>query len=69
MSREAWVRSTDASDLIRGEEIYRDYKVEDSPTGTGDSLTGIGDSFAGTGYRIKGTARTRWRSYTARVTR
>nr|GFC38494.1 hypothetical protein [Tanacetum cinerariifolium] len=46
------------------EEIYRDYRVEDSPTGTGDSSTGTGDSFAGTGYRITGTAGTRWRSYT-----
>nr|GFB32521.1 hypothetical protein [Tanacetum cinerariifolium] len=63
MSREAWVRSTDAIDLVRGEvmslrttvlgqmteirelhaadrrrqtDIYRDYRVEDSPTGTGD---------------------------------
>nr|GEZ96596.1 hypothetical protein [Tanacetum cinerariifolium] len=56
MSREAW-------------EMYRDYIVEDSPTGTGDSPTGTGDSFAGTGYRITGIAGTRWRSYTARVTR
>nr|GFA15260.1 putative reverse transcriptase domain-containing protein [Tanacetum cinerariifolium] len=47
MSREAWVRLTDASDLVRG----------------------IGDSIAGTGYRITGIAGTRWRSYTARVTR
>nr|GFC07811.1 hypothetical protein [Tanacetum cinerariifolium] len=69
MSREAWVRSTYASDLIRGEEIYRDYRVEDSPTGTGDSPTGTGDSFADIGYRITGTAGTRWRSYTARDTR
>nr|GFB75602.1 hypothetical protein [Tanacetum cinerariifolium] len=30
---------------------------------------GIGDSFAGTGYHITGTAWTRWRSYTVRVTR
>nr|GFA51719.1 hypothetical protein [Tanacetum cinerariifolium] len=40
MSREAWVRATDASDLVHGEEIYRDYRVEDSPTGIGDSPTG-----------------------------
>nr|GFB20564.1 hypothetical protein [Tanacetum cinerariifolium] len=33
----------------RSQEIYRDYRVEDSPTGTGDS-------FAGIGYRITGTA-------------
>nr|GFC38120.1 hypothetical protein [Tanacetum cinerariifolium] len=33
----------------RSHEIYRDYRVEDSPTGTGDS-------FAGIGYRITGTA-------------
>nr|GFA41124.1 hypothetical protein [Tanacetum cinerariifolium] len=51
------------------EEIYRDYRVKDSPTGTGDSLTGTGDSFAGTGYRITGITETRWRSYTARITR
>nr|GFA54954.1 hypothetical protein [Tanacetum cinerariifolium] len=42
------------------EEIY--IRIKDSPTGTGDS-------FAGVGYRITGTAGTRWRSYTARVTR
>nr|GEZ67555.1 hypothetical protein [Tanacetum cinerariifolium] len=54
MSREAWVRSTDVSDLIRGEEIYRDYRVEDSPTGTGDSPTGTGDSFVGTGAALQG---------------
>nr|GEY99737.1 putative reverse transcriptase domain-containing protein [Tanacetum cinerariifolium] len=62
LSREAWVRLTDASDLVRGEEIYIDYRVEDSPTGTGDSLTRTGDSFADTGYRIIGTAGTRWRA-------
>nr|GEZ23900.1 hypothetical protein [Tanacetum cinerariifolium] len=50
-------------------EIYRDHRVEESPTGIGNSPTGTGDSFAGTGYRITGTAGTRWRSYTARVTR
>nr|GEW69391.1 retrovirus-related Pol polyprotein from transposon TNT 1-94 [Tanacetum cinerariifolium] len=80
MSREAWVRATDASDLVHGEEtdcdfrvtedrsqkIYRDYRIEDSPTAIGDSPKRIGDSFAGTGYRITGTAGTRWRSYTAR---
>nr|GFB03904.1 hypothetical protein [Tanacetum cinerariifolium] len=68
MSREAWVRSTDASDLVRGEEIYIDYRVEDSPTGTGDSPTGTGDSFAGTGYRITGTTGTRWREDRPEVT-
>nr|GFB52423.1 hypothetical protein [Tanacetum cinerariifolium] len=46
-----------------------DYRVEDSPIGTGDSPTGTGESFAGIGYRITGTTGTRWRSYTARVTR
>nr|GFD18940.1 hypothetical protein [Tanacetum cinerariifolium] len=55
-------------DLER-EEIYRDYRIEDSPKRIGDSPTGTGDSFAGTGYRIIGTAGTHWRSYTARVTR
>nr|GEZ11002.1 hypothetical protein [Tanacetum cinerariifolium] len=62
MSCEAWVRSTDASDLVCGEEIYKDYRVEDSPTGIGDSPTGTGGSFVGTGYRITRTAGTRWRS-------
>nr|GEZ88354.1 hypothetical protein [Tanacetum cinerariifolium] len=75
-SKEAWVRATNASDLVHGEvmslrttEIYRDFRVEDSPTETGDSPTGIGDSFAGTGYHIIGTAGTCWGSYTARATR
>nr|GFA98937.1 hypothetical protein [Tanacetum cinerariifolium] len=48
MSREAW-------------EFYRDYRVENSPTGIGDSPTGTGDSFAGTCYCITGTTGTRWR--------
>nr|GFB51741.1 hypothetical protein [Tanacetum cinerariifolium] len=75
MSREAWVRATDASDLVHDEvmslrttdEIYRDLRVEDSPTGTGDSPTGTGDSFAGTGYHITGTAGTRGKSYTKQM--
>nr|GEY11419.1 hypothetical protein [Tanacetum cinerariifolium] len=54
LSREAWVRSTDASDLVHGEEIYRDYKIEDSPTGTGDSPIGTGDSFAGCSKHMTG---------------
>nr|GEW53203.1 putative reverse transcriptase domain-containing protein [Tanacetum cinerariifolium] len=49
MSREAW-------------EINRDFRVEDSPTGTGDR-------FAGTGYHITGTAGTCWGPYIVRVTR
>nr|GFB64582.1 hypothetical protein [Tanacetum cinerariifolium] len=49
--------------------IYRDFRVEDSPTGTGNSPTGIGDSFTGTGYHFTRIARTCWRSYTVRVTR
>nr|GFC69387.1 hypothetical protein [Tanacetum cinerariifolium] len=72
MSREAWGRATDASDLVHGEEIYRDFKVEDSltgvdhsPTGTGDSLTDTGGHFTG----IAGTAETCWGPYTARTTR
>nr|GFB84405.1 hypothetical protein [Tanacetum cinerariifolium] len=52
MSREAWVRATDASDLVHGEEIYRAFRVEDNPTGTGDGPTGIGDSFAGSEARM-----------------
>nr|GFC58876.1 hypothetical protein [Tanacetum cinerariifolium] len=55
MSREAWVRSTDASDLVRGEVM----SLRTTVLGTGESPTGIGDSFAGTGYRITGTAGTR----------
>nr|GFA08059.1 hypothetical protein [Tanacetum cinerariifolium] len=51
------------------EEIYRDYRIEDSPTGIDDSPTGTGDSFAGIGYHITGTAGIHWRSYTARATR
>nr|GFA68352.1 reverse transcriptase domain-containing protein [Tanacetum cinerariifolium] len=58
MSREAWVRSTEVSDLVRCEVMS-----------LRTTVLGIGDSFAGTGYRITGTAGTRWRSYTARVTR
>nr|GEZ69339.1 hypothetical protein [Tanacetum cinerariifolium] len=75
MSREAWVRSTDASDLVRGEvmslrttvlgqmmEIRELHAADrDSPTGTGDSFTGIG-------YRIRGTSGTRWRSTTDQET-
>nr|GEZ52053.1 putative reverse transcriptase domain-containing protein [Tanacetum cinerariifolium] len=60
MSREAWMRATDASDLVYGEEIYKDYLVEDCPTGTGDSPTGTGDSVTGTGYHITRTAGTCW---------
>nr|GFB89626.1 hypothetical protein [Tanacetum cinerariifolium] len=87
--REAWVQSTDASDLVRGEvmslrttvlgqiteikELHaadrRRQIVISDPTRTDDSPTGIGDSFAGIGYRITRIAGTRWRSYTARVTR
>nr|GFD18000.1 hypothetical protein [Tanacetum cinerariifolium] len=40
MSREAWARATDASDLVHGEEIYRDFRVEDSLTGADHSLQG-----------------------------
>nr|GFB43300.1 hypothetical protein [Tanacetum cinerariifolium] len=83
MSKEAWVRATDASDLVHGEVMslrttvlgqmseIRELQATDrrSPTGTGDSLTGIGDSFAGTGYHFTGTAGTCWRSYTVGVTR
>nr|GFB42922.1 hypothetical protein [Tanacetum cinerariifolium] len=62
MSREAWVRSTDASDLVRGEVM----SLRTTVLGIGDSPTGTGDSFVGTGYHITGTAGTRWKSYTAR---
>nr|GFD03409.1 hypothetical protein [Tanacetum cinerariifolium] len=83
MSREAWVRATDASDLVHGEVMslrttvlgqmleIRELQAADcrSPTGTGDSPTGTGDSFAGTGYHFTGIAGTYWRSYTVGVTR
>nr|GFB52035.1 hypothetical protein [Tanacetum cinerariifolium] len=65
MSREAWVRATDASDLVHGEVM----SLRTTVLGTGDSPTGIGDSFAGTGYHITRTAGTCWGSYTARATR
>ncbi|GKB95808.1 hypothetical protein Tco_0981945, partial [Tanacetum coccineum] len=39
----------------------------DSPTRTGGSITGIDHSTTGTGYGTTGTARTRWRSCTARA--
>nr|GFC46680.1 hypothetical protein [Tanacetum cinerariifolium] len=65
MSRDAWVRSTDASDLVHGEVMSPRTTV----LGIGDSPTGTGDSFAGTSYHITRTSGTRWRSYTARVTR
>nr|GEY67104.1 hypothetical protein [Tanacetum cinerariifolium] len=84
MSREAWVLSTDTSDLVRGEvmslrttilgqmteirELQAADRTGDSPTGTGNSPTGIGDSFAGIGYRIRGTSGTRWRSITDQET-
>nr|GEY60462.1 hypothetical protein [Tanacetum cinerariifolium] len=68
MSREAWVRATDASGLVHGEVIslrttvlgqmleIRELQAVDrrSPTGTGNSPTGTGDSFAGTGYHLQG---------------
>nr|GFA73735.1 hypothetical protein [Tanacetum cinerariifolium] len=52
MSREAWVRATDASDLVHGEVMSLRTTV------LGDSPTGTGDSFVGTGYHITGTAGT-----------
>nr|GFB64561.1 hypothetical protein [Tanacetum cinerariifolium] len=63
------IRELHAADHRRQTVISEDYRVEDSPTVIGDSPTETGDSFAGTGYRITGTTGTRWRSYTARVTR
>nr|GFC16077.1 hypothetical protein [Tanacetum cinerariifolium] len=83
MSREAWVRATDASDLVHGEVMslrttvigqmseIRELQAADrrSPTGTGHSPTGTGDSFVGIGYHFTGTAGTSWGPYTARVTR
>nr|GFC81050.1 hypothetical protein [Tanacetum cinerariifolium] len=65
MSREAWVRATDASDLVYGEVM----SLRTTVLGTGDSPTGTGDSFAGTCYHITGTAATCWGSYIARATR
>nr|GFB02216.1 hypothetical protein [Tanacetum cinerariifolium] len=57
MSREAWVRATDVSDLVHGKVM----SLRTTMLGTGDSPTGTGDSFTGTGYHITGTAGTRWR--------
>nr|GFC27362.1 hypothetical protein [Tanacetum cinerariifolium] len=56
MSREAWARAPDASDLVHGEEadcdfrvnedgsyeIYRDFRVKDSLTGADHSPTWTG---------------------------
>nr|GFD26092.1 hypothetical protein [Tanacetum cinerariifolium] len=65
-----YMREFETRDRQDTDEIYmRDYRVEDSPIGTGDSPTGTSDSFAGIGYRITRTAGTHWRSYTARATR
>nr|GEV57330.1 retrotransposon protein, putative, Ty3-gypsy subclass [Tanacetum cinerariifolium] len=75
LSREAWVRSMDASDLTRGEVMslrttvlaYTDIDSDAVTTGIGDHITGTGDSLTGTGdslteitYRTTGTAGTRW---------
>nr|GEX32769.1 reverse transcriptase domain-containing protein [Tanacetum cinerariifolium] len=113
LSREACIRSMDASDLVRGkvmslrttvlgqtikikelhsadrkrhivtsEMLRADHRrfakirglrtsdrIGDHTTSTGDSPTGTCDSLTGRGYRTTGTARTRWRSYTARAPR
>nr|GEW58553.1 putative reverse transcriptase domain-containing protein [Tanacetum cinerariifolium] len=37
---------------LGGYEIYRDFRVEESPTGTGHSPTGTGDSFASIGSSV-----------------
>nr|GEZ57772.1 reverse transcriptase domain-containing protein [Tanacetum cinerariifolium] len=65
MSRKAWVRATDASDLVHGKVM----SLRTTVLGTCDSPTGTGDSFAGTGYHITGTAGTCWGSCIARATR
>ncbi|GKA18486.1 hypothetical protein Tco_0698401 [Tanacetum coccineum] len=63
LSREAWMRSMDASDLTRGEVMSLRATVLDIDsdaviTGTCDHTTGIGDSTTGTCYRTTGTAGT-----------
>ncbi|GJV96052.1 hypothetical protein Tco_1547629 [Tanacetum coccineum] len=75
MSREAWRRAMDSSDLANMRRWRRSQNTTEgdgSTTGTGrhtagagDRLTGTGDDIAGTGYYLTGTAGTRWRSCTA----
>ncbi|GKF12865.1 hypothetical protein Tco_0050791, partial [Tanacetum coccineum] len=74
LSREAWRRSMDASDLARREVMSLCTTVLDIDndaviTGTGNHTTGTGDSTTGIGYRTAGTTGTRWRSCTARATK
>ncbi|GJT99636.1 hypothetical protein Tco_1109975 [Tanacetum coccineum] len=54
LSREAWRRSMDASDLARGEVI----SLRTTVLGTGDHATGTGGNTIGAGYRTAGQART-----------
>nr|GFC40374.1 hypothetical protein [Tanacetum cinerariifolium] len=74
IQREVGYGITDSWDeiveLLQGApEIYRDFRVEDSPTGISHSPTGTADSFASTGYHFTKIARPCWRSYTVGVTR
>ncbi|GJS36402.1 reverse transcriptase domain-containing protein [Tanacetum coccineum] len=59
MSREAWGKSMDASDLARAEVIIeRDDSTSEighHTAGAGDSFTGAGDSITRAGYCITGT--------------
>nr|GEW79794.1 hypothetical protein [Tanacetum cinerariifolium] len=50
MSREAWTRATDASDLVHGEVI----SLRTTVLGADHSPTGIGDSLAGTVETLQG---------------
>ncbi|GJU04153.1 hypothetical protein Tco_1114491, partial [Tanacetum coccineum] len=65
LSREAWRRSMDASDLARREVM----SLRTTVLGTGDHATRIGGNTTGAGYRTAGTTGTRWRSCTARAAR
>ncbi|GKA81899.1 hypothetical protein Tco_0788647, partial [Tanacetum coccineum] len=72
LSREAWRRSMDASDLAHGEVMSLHTTIigtSDHTTGTGDHTTGTCDNTTGTGYHTAGTAGTRWRSCIARAAR
>ncbi|GKC26617.1 hypothetical protein Tco_1033911 [Tanacetum coccineum] len=73
LSREAWRRSMDVSDLVYGEAVTSEILKADYRRSSEMRLLRIvdrtGDSTTGTGYRTAGTVGTRWRSYTARAAR
>ncbi|GKF23938.1 hypothetical protein Tco_0076260 [Tanacetum coccineum] len=73
LSREAWRRSIDASNLACGEVMSLHTtvlgQIDAVITGTCDHATGTCGSTTGAGYRTAGTAGTRWRSCIARAAR